>query len=206
MSGMSDVDPHNGAQSDSESTPRTAADSIRLFEERGASSKRGKALVWARRASQVVFFLLFLYLLLQTAFRASFDGDASSTALASTSLDQPVGLFLETDPLVAVGTTLSSRSLYPKLLPALAIIVLTILLGRVFCGWICPFGTLNHWVSELRSGQKRRLRLERNEYKPWMRTKYYVLLGTLIAAVFGSAVFGWLDPICMMVRASYAVR
>jgi ferredoxin-type protein NapH len=47
------------------------------------------------------------------------------------------------DPLAGAEAIISSRSLYEPMLWSLLIpVIITVLLGRVFCGWICPMNTL----------------------------------------------------------------
>jgi polyferredoxin len=113
----------------------------------------------------------------------------------------PVSIFLEADPLAALLNALSARALYTGLLWSLAILIPTLFLGRFFCGWICPLGTLNEWMSAIRSQSKRgHARLASNRYKSWQRPKYYILFGALAAAACGSAVGSLLDPISLAVR------
>lgn len=51
------------------------------------------------------------------------------------------------------GPILSSRSFYRPLLASLLIpVLLTVLLGRVFCGWFCPMNTLLEAVDKARRG------------------------------------------------------
>ncbi|GBC61577.1 4Fe-4S ferredoxin [Desulfonema ishimotonii] len=50
-------------------------------------------------------------------------------------------IFLRTDPLVLIGTMLSSRTFIMALWPAGVILLLTAVLGRFFCGCLCPMGT-----------------------------------------------------------------
>ena len=66
-----------------------------------------RALTRLRRLSQAVFLALFLFL--------------------------PARIFLEADPLAAVTTALSTRSLYQGLVWSLAVILPTIFLGRFVC-------------------------------------------------------------------------
>ena len=88
-----------------------------------------------------------------------------------------------------------------ELLWSLVILVPTLFLGRFFCGWICPMGTLQHFVGNMRSEAKRgKQRIEANRYKRWQTVKYVVLLAGLVAAFFGSMVIGWLDPFSLLVR------
>ena len=77
----------------------------------------------------------------------------------------------------------------------------TFFFGRFFCGWICPLGTLNHFFSSLKSETKRGKQLiASNRYKPWQKTKYYLLIAVLVAALLGTGLVGWLDPFSLLVR------
>jgi len=149
-----------------------------------------------RLASQIAFFGLFLFLLIRT----EFPGAIRSAAL-DVRIPWPVGWFLETDPLVALATALSTGTLYRNLLWALPFLLLAILAGRAFCGWICPLGSLHHFVGSMKSETKRGAKLiESNRYKRWQAAKYYVLAAVLVMALFGSAAGLLLDPLSFMVR------
>jgi polyferredoxin len=144
----------------------------------------------------VVFLALFLLLLIRTEFRGALPTKGDPTRLA-----HPFQIFFAFDPLVAVSNALASHALYRGLLWSLFILIPTFLLGRFFCGWMCPMGTLNHFVGELRSEGKRGKQLiESNRYKRWQTTKYYLLIGVLVAASFGTGLVGWLDPFSLLVR------
>jgi len=149
-----------------------------------------------RTLSQIVFFFLFLFLLLRTEFRGSLTASASETRLA-----YPVSLFFQFDPLVAISNALSSHSLYRGLLWSLVVLIPTMFLGRFFCGWICPLGSIHHFFSSFKSESKRGKQLiDSNRYKRWQTTKYYLLIASLVAAVFGTGIVGWLDPFSLLVR------
>jgi polyferredoxin len=149
-----------------------------------------------RRASQVLFFAAFLFLLFRSEFTGSFRGAGNGVRLP-----WPVSIFLEADPLAAVTTAISTRTLYRGLWWSLVVLVPTFFLGRFFCGWICPLGTLNHFFGSLRSEKKRgKALLESNRYKPWHAVKYYVLAAALVSALFGSLLAGIVDPIPLTVR------
>lgn len=53
----------------------------------------------------------------------------------------PVDAFLRLDPLVMLGTILADRSWITAMIPAAIILALTAVLGRFFCGYLCPMGT-----------------------------------------------------------------
>jgi polyferredoxin len=112
-----------------------------------------------------------------------------------------VRLFFEWDPLIALTNALASHALYRGLLWSLVILVPTLFLGRFFCGWICPMGTLQHVVGNMPSESKRgKQRIESNRYKRWQTVKYVVLIAGLVAALCGTMAIGWLDPFSLLVR------
>jgi len=112
-----------------------------------------------RKASQALFLLLFLYLFLQTESKGANE------------LGYPVRIFLDADPLLYLTTLLSTRSLENVWSIALIVAIATVFLGRVFCGWICPLGTLHDLAGKL--GRPRRRPLG------WFRLKYLLLLGLI---------------------------
>lgn len=140
----------------------------------------------SRAIVQAFFLSLFLFLTLVT----------TSARLKG----YPASWFLELDPLVAIGTVLSTHSLYRGLIWALPIVLLTLVLGRFFCGWICPFGTLHHFVGWLSGRRTQQQRLDGNRYRRRNAFKYYVLAGVIVAAAFGSLQIGLLDPIATLYR------
>jgi len=153
----------------------------------------------SRRVSQFSFLLLFLFLLVRTEFRGSFSGGATVR------MPYPVEGFLLADPFVALMTFLSSHAVYRSLWWSVGMVALTLVFGRVFCGWICPFGTLHHFFAWLfpnpKSGTGGARRVRANMTHPYQNVKYYLLGAFLVAAVCGSAIGGLFDPICICVRA-----
>jgi len=125
-----------------------------------------------RRILQALFFLLFLYLFGRTVFPA--DSPI------------PLDLFLRADPLIALFTAISLRKVTVALvLFALPVFVLTLIFGRVFCGWICPLGTtldLSEKVFRWRRPRQEHSRPDR--FPRLRRLKYYLLVGLLVMAVF----------------------
>ncbi|HET7841352.1 MAG TPA: 4Fe-4S binding protein, partial [Terriglobia bacterium] len=153
-----------------------------------------------RRAAQIFFFGIFLLHLLETEYR----GSLKAAGDARLPIPYP-GIFLLSDPLIAILNALSTRALYQDLLWSLTILIPTFFLGRFFCGWICPLGTLNHFFGSLKSEKKRGLQLiESNRYKKWHNTRYYVLVAMLVAAVFGVTTLALMDPISLLIRSMTA--
>ena len=148
-----------------------------------------------RRISQIFFLLVFLALLILTSMRPA------STSSSDIHMRAPVRMFFMLDPLVAIANALATHALYRGLLWSLVILLPTLFLGRFFCGWICPMGTLQHFVGSLHSEAKQgKQRIESNRYKRWQTIKYVVLIAGLVAAFFRSMVIGTLDPFSLLVR------
>ena len=152
-------------------------------------------IVTTRRISQAFFFTLFFWFCI-----VSTVGDKLWQLRG-----WPVDLFLWLDPLAAIGTALTTHTLYRPLLWALATIVLTIILGRFFCGWLCPFGAIHQFVGYLANRKKttaQKIRL--NKYRKAQSIKYFILIVLLFMAAFPSIAAtlqtGLLDPIPLGVR------
>lgn len=139
-----------------------------------------------RIATQAFFFFLFLFFVWAT-WTARIGG-------------YPVSRILEMDPLVALSTLISTGYVYRFLGWSLIIVAVTFLFGRVFCNWICPYGTLHQftgWLFNTRNGKER---IDSNRYRRVYYLKYVILIVFLIMAAFGSLQIGLLDPICLMYR------
>ena len=124
-----------------------------------------------RRISQLLFFGIFLWLILETNFEVDFDPDSSGEIL----LPYPVSIALQFDPLTALAMVLATGTLVKGLAWSLVILIPTIFLGRFFCGWICPLGTLNHWISEIPSERRKRKgknKIQSNYYHWYQKIKY----------------------------------
>lgn len=115
----------------------------------------------------------------------------------------PSDFFLRTSPLIASATMLASRTVvWTVLAPAAIALLVTILLGRAYCGWFCPMGTLIDIVERL-THRKRFPRTWPQEHSDKLRAIKYVLL----AVVLGSALFTYqplllLDPISLLHRSA----
>ncbi|MEW6095825.1 MAG: 4Fe-4S binding protein [bacterium] len=133
-----------------------------------------------RIISQVLFYLLFLFLLINTTYPLNIKG---------------VDFFLTLSPLLGLTTSIAcSKFLLVEFLPALVIVILTIILGRVFCGWVCPLGTTLELTDKLFKKRK-------NKNKAKISClKYYLFILVLIISLFGINITGWLDPLSLITR------
>ncbi|MBN2445839.1 MAG: 4Fe-4S binding protein [Phycisphaerae bacterium] len=111
-----------------------------------------------------------------------------------------VSKVLEIDPLIGLSTALTTHTVYKGLLWSLIILVPTLFIGRFFCGWVCPYGALHHFVGWALGRHPGRAAIDVNRYRPLQRVKYYILAGMLVAAALGTLQIGLLDPICLLYR------
>lgn len=110
-----------------------------------------------------------------------------------------------TDPLAAAEATAASRSLYMPLLFSIMIPVLgTLLLGRVFCSWICP----GYLFFEIGNQLRRLLRLAEippARVKFSFQNKYIFLgIGLVCAAITGLPLFANVYPPAVISRIFHA--
>jgi polyferredoxin/NAD-dependent dihydropyrimidine dehydrogenase PreA subunit len=139
-----------------------------------------------RQVVQILFFALFIILL--------FAGLQRQTVFSL------ADIFFRINPLSALTTMLASRAWIPRLGWALVTMGLTILIGRVWCGWICPFGTLLEWVTFRKARQR-----ARSIPPQWRTVKYVLLVVILVGAVFGNLTLLILDPLALFTRAMTTV-
>jgi MauM/NapG family ferredoxin protein len=152
-------------------------------------SKKYRTLQVLRIGSQVFFLGLFLYLFFGTHFTGKdYIG--------------PVEGLFHFDPLITLAILIAGKVLFLSSLLALITITVTILLGRVFCGWFCPLGAVHQFFSFVFKKTKV-LRPKSVPAKP-LALKYYILIVGLVATLFGLNLFGYLDPFSFLYR-SFAV-
>lgn len=120
-----------------------------------------------RRWSQTFFLLLFIFFAAKPHFYGAW--------------------LYQLDPAAMIGAFVTSRVFFWGGLLALAPILLTLLKGRFFCGWICPLGALIDLIDHV-SGAKVRA-------KDLARVKYHLLFFVLGAAAAGAAGLWLIDPL-----------
>ncbi|HNV86948.1 MAG TPA: 4Fe-4S binding protein [Candidatus Omnitrophota bacterium] len=144
---------------------------------------RSKKLVIARRISQLFFLTLFIYILWSTTY--PLKGGISPE------------IIFRLDPLIVFLTSLSERVLLPGTLLSLMMIVLTFVLGRFFCGWVCPLGTL---IDGFGAFRKKKNLFSDASNRRWRRIKWFLLSAVFLSAVFGMQIAWVLDPMATAAR------
>lgn len=159
-------------------------------------------LVWLRRCSQAFFLLLFVFLVVESRLPQDFYLDYTQLIRGEQEirLEQPVTFFFQADPLVWLTSLLSGHVLVKGFGWALAVLLLTFILGRVFCGFICPLGTLHHMVGYVKPALKGKRLTEANRTAGSKRIKYFILILLLTAALAGVNFSGLMDPISFFFR------
>ena len=112
-----------------------------------------------------------------------------------------IGRLSLTDPLAGAESMVASGSLSRTLLISLLVpVVLTLLLGRVFCSWICPVNLLLEGVDKLR-GLLRFLELEPRDIHFSRSLKFILLgLGLALAALLSVPILGYIYPPAIISR------
>jgi len=135
-----------------------------------------------RRLFQFLFAILFLILFRKTDY-AGID-----------QIPYAVNIFFRFDPLVAASVMLGAKAIIILVFYSLIVVFLTLLLGRFFCGWVCPLGSLldlcHALIPQRKEGAQRR-------FRSW---KYLLLSLILTCAFFGLPLVGYFDPFSILVR------
>lgn len=140
-----------------------------------------------RRAVQVAVLLAFFALVVLARPRPGAD---PSPLLKS---------FFLIDPLILAATWLAAHAVPTAALLSLGVVAMTIVMGRVFCGWACPLGTIHDIAGRFFDGWRRHPK-RRDTWSRWQRGKYYLLVGFLAMAALGGHWISIMDPLVLLYR------
>ena len=115
-------------------------------------------------------------------------------------INYPVGFFFQLDPLVWLSSLISGHQLIKGFWWALGLLVVTLFMGRIFCGFVCPLGTLHHVVSWFRPSLKDDAMIRANEKVSGQKIKYFLLITVLVGAFCGLNMAGLMDPLSLLFR------
>ncbi|MCD1294699.1 hypothetical protein CUJ83_06755 [Methanocella sp. CWC-04] len=145
---------------------------------------------YLRTAVQLAFFIAAVYLFLNLDYPVSMPVD---------------NIFLSSDPLVALTSIIFYRGAWiPALLPVIALLAGSMVLGRVFCGWICPVGFLVD-VSGAFSGIFSKIIKRRQTRARFGYLQYGILAAVLISALFTLEALSILDPFVILQRSLHMI-
>ncbi len=134
-----------------------------------------------RRYSQTAFLLLFFGLLTATVWPL---GRAY------------LGAFLMADPLIAANSLAGGVWKWEMVL-AVAVLASALVLGRAFCGYVCPMG----FLVELTGPHGRKLPKTRAR-DALLKAPVFILIGSLALLVFGGGFYLIFDPLSLLTRSS----
>ncbi len=140
-----------------------------------------------RRVSQLACLALFVFLLTRTTY-----------PLPET---YRVDVFPRLSPLLAITTSLASRAVVTLFWPALIVAVGTLVLGRAFCGWVCPMGTTLDVCDKFFARKRNPIEDAKPGHRRW---KFALLAVLLVGSALGMQLAGWFDPLSLVTR-SYAL-
>jgi len=152
--------------------------------------------IWVRRVVQLFFFVLIALTAVNHSLAESGGG---IPLLSNASLHSlcPFGGVVSFYQYATVGTFVQKIHDSAFILMTIGF-VLAILFGPVFCGWVCPLGTIQEWVSKW--GRKL-FRRRFNHFVPLrldniLRYARYILLAWVlyVTAVSGKLIFADYDP------------
>jgi ferredoxin-type protein NapF len=141
-----------------------------------------------RISSQVLFTALFFYLLIRTG------QSATETFTFS-------DYFFYFDPLLLLLNLIATHKVMPLFLLSLIPLVLTLVLGRFFCGWVCPMGAIQQLFTRLFRKSNR----EKQVSRTLLKMKYIILILVVVFALMGTHLGGWLDPFSLLTRSTATV-
>jgi polyferredoxin len=138
---------------------------------------------FARKTVQIVILGLFLVVVI----------GIHSLAWPNEISDLPFRL----DPLAMLTQSIAARTVLAGSALAVLTILLTLAVGRAWCGWICPLGTTLDLIPLKKKGRPGAVQPV-PEY--WRKIKYLLLIASLVAALFTNLTLLALDPITILFR------
>ena len=109
----------------------------------------------------------------------------------------PHDLFLKTNPLAALAVLVTAPSMAEPFALALIVVISAMLMGRAYCGYVCPLGVVLDAGGKITRAKRR--------YRPsWARygrgLKHVVLVFLLVAGLLGFSALAWFDPLVLLTR------
>lgn len=153
--------------------------------------------LWPRTVIQIFFFVLIALISIN---HTLVESGAGIPFLSSASLHSlcPFGGVVSIYQYAATGTFVQKIHDSSFILMIIGFL-LALLFGPVFCGWVCPFGTIQEWFGRI--GQKIFKKRRYNHFIPakidrWLRYLRYLVLAWVIymTAASGTLIFAKIDP------------
>ena len=106
-----------------------------------------------------------------------------------------INIPMRMDPLLILAHLLASRTLLAGSALALIVLLLTVVFGRAWCGWLCPLGTILDLFPLSRWRKKRSAPSD-----GWRRVKFDFVIIIFFAALLGNLTLLFFDPLTLLLR------
>ncbi len=110
----------------------------------------------------------------------------------------PADIYLRLDPLLGINAVIAAREIIGRVLWALVTIGATLAIGRFFCAYVCPMGASIDFLDLLLFRKKKRSGLKTET--GLRRTKYFLLVIFVVAALTGLSLAFLMDPMSLLTR------
>jgi len=112
-------------------------------------------------------------------------------------------IYFKLDPLLMFSTSIALRLILPGIIYSVFVIIFTVVLSRVFCGWFCPMGALLDFTDAFKSKLLKKFIKKPKEHEPGKLKflKYFILGILLFFSIFGIQLSWLLDPLAITFRA-----
>ncbi|MBM4276744.1 MAG: 4Fe-4S dicluster domain-containing protein [Deltaproteobacteria bacterium] len=107
-------------------------------------------------------------------------------------------IYLRLDPLLGLNAIFAAREVIGRSLWGLVTIGATLLIGRFFCGYICPMGISIDFLNHL-FFRKKKYKILKTETS-LRKAKYLLLIVFVMAAITGLSLAFLMDPIALLTR------
>jgi polyferredoxin len=152
--------------------------------------------IWVRNIVQIFFFILIAFISINHTLAESGKG---IPLLSSASLHSlcPFGGVVTIYQYATLGTF--TQKIHESSFVLMIVgFLLAILFGPAFCGWICPFGSIQEWLGKLgkKIFKRRYNRFIPAKFDRWLRYLRYIVLGWVVfmTATSGTLIFAAYDP------------
>lgn len=149
---------------------------------------------FGRKLVQVGFLALFLYPLVPVIYQR----------LTYKPVPTLMSWLLPWDPLLLLGHIVHRNWGFTVIGAPLLLLAASFILGRFFCGWVCPLGTILDLIRPIAVWQKRKG--ARKVLPSWFTPernsplRYYLMVATLIGSALSLQMLGILDPLVIFHR------
>jgi polyferredoxin len=106
-----------------------------------------------------------------------------------------INIPMRLDPLLMLANLLAARVFLAGSALAIIVVLLTVVFGRAWCGWLCPLGTVLDIFPLSRARTKRPAPSD-----GWRKVKFTLVIAIFVAALLGNLTLLFFDPLALFLR------